>query len=145
MQSRSIKGKAKKEGKIVGAATAVSGAGSFISAHNVCHTICLGAVAVLSFFGIAASSDILMFLQDYNPIFWTMGIFFLFLSLLLLVKYGPCISKKMIVGNVGLLFIGVPFFKDISGLFMVLGSSILLVSILTYLDDKFDLNFLRRL
>ena len=70
----------KKRGNVVGAAAGASGAGSVISAHNVCHAICLAVVSLLSVFGIIVSSDILMWLQDYNMLFWGMGLAFLFVS-----------------------------------------------------------------
>ncbi len=135
----------KRIGRVSTITGGVSAGGGIISAHNVCHSVCLGAVALLSFFGIAASSDILMFLQDYNLLFWTVGIFFLLLSLLLLVKFGPCISKKAILGNAGLLIVGVPFFGEINSSLLVVGGSVVLLSFFLYVNDKFELDLLRRL
>jgi len=129
------KRKQKNEKKIFGIASGVSGAGSVISAHNVCHTICLAVVAFLSVFGIIVSSDILMWLQDYNLFFWSMGMIFLGISLVLLYIKGNCISKKMIFLNIGLLVIGFPFLQN--WFVWIPGILVVLFSIGWYLRDKF--------
>lgn len=145
LKAVSIMRREKRLGKISTITSGISAGGSIISAHNVCHSVCLGAVALLSVFGIAASSDILMFLQDYNMIFWIMGIFFLLLSLILLVKFGPCISKKTILGNTGLLIVGVPFFGEVNSVLLVIGGSIVVLSFFLYVNDRFKLKILRGL
>ena len=132
-----MKRKAKNGKGVFGIAGGVSGAGSVISAHNICHAVCLAVVAFLSIFGIIVSSDVLMWLQDYNLFFWSMGIIFLGISLVLLYIKGDCISKKMIVLNVGLLIIGFPFLQN--WLIWVTGILISLFSICWYLRDKFCL------
>src|SRR3989344_2552054 len=121
--------------RIFGIAGGVSGAGSVISAHNVCHALCLAVVAFLSVFGIIVSSDVLMWLQDYNLFFWSMGLLFLGISLVLLYIKGNCISKKMIVLNSGLLIIGFPFLQNL--IVWIPGILIVLFSVGWYLRDKF--------
>src|SRR3990167_8309259 len=106
---RKKKKKDNKPGRAGSIATGTTGAASIISAHNVCHAVCLGVVAVLSVFGIAVSSTALMFLQDYNMLFWTMGILFLLLSLVMYAKFGKCISTRLIIFNAGLVVAGTPF------------------------------------
>ncbi len=126
----------KKDGKkIFGIAGGVSGAGSVISAHNVCHALCMAVVAFLSIFGIIVSADVLMWLQDYNLFFWSMGTVFLGMSLILLYIKGNCISKKMIVLNVGLLIIGFPFLQN--WIIWAPGILVVLFSIGWYLRDRF--------
>ncbi|OGI15581.1 hypothetical protein A3K63_01540 [Candidatus Micrarchaeota archaeon RBG_16_49_10] len=131
-----MKRKSDGRGRIAGALGGISGGGSIISAHNVCHSVCLAVVAFLSIFGIAASSDVLMFLESYNLLFWSMGIFFLALSLLLYFKFPKCMSKKMILANAGLLIIGIPFVASLNLLFWVAGGVILSYSIAWYAKDK---------
>ncbi len=132
------KQKHKKDGKGVFAiAGSVSGAGSIISAHNVCHSICLAVVALLSVFGIIVSSDVLMWLQDYNLFFWSMGISFLGISLVLYYKKPCCISKKMILFNTGLIIVGFPFLAAINLVFWVFGGGVTLFSIGWYFRDRF--------
>lgn len=57
----------KLESKLVGTAGGISGTGSIISAHNVCHTLCLSVVAILSIFGIVVSSTALFRRGDVIP------------------------------------------------------------------------------
>ena len=136
--TRKSKTKKKKDGKKVFAiAGSISGAGSIISAHNVCHSICLAVVAFLSIFGIIVSSDILMWLQDYNLFFWTMGIAFLAISLVIYYKMPCCISKKLILFNAGLIIIGFPFFAFINLVFWISGGGITLFSVGWYFRDKY--------
>src|SRR3989338_6445603 len=102
---------ARKNGKIFGIFGSASGVSSVISAHNVCHMVCLAVVSFLSLFGILVSSDVLMWLQNYNILFWEIGIVFLGMSLLLLVRYRECISRRIIMFNTGLLIAGFPFVR----------------------------------
>ncbi len=141
-----------KEGKVFGVASGVSATGSIISAHNVCHAVCLAVVAILSVFGIIVSSDVLMWLQDYNLFFWTMGISFLVISLVLYYKKPCCISSKLILFNTGLIIIGFPFLAAINLIFWVFGGGVTLFSIGWYFRDRiagrnrhsrFPLNFWR--
>ena len=129
--------KQKDSKRVFAVAGSVSGAGSIISAHNVCHSICLVVVAMLSVFGIIVSADILMWLQDYNMFFWTMGISFLAISLAIYYKMPCCISKKMILFNAGLLIIGLPFFQFINLVFWLVGGVIVIFSIGWYFRDRY--------
>lgn len=106
-----MKRKVNNKAKVSSIAGTASGIGSVISVHNVCHSLCLGVAALLSIFGITISSNSLMFLQNYNMLFWGMGMLFLALNLFLLAKYPNCMPKHMIVINIGLLVIGFPFFQ----------------------------------
>src|SRR3989344_3200079 len=126
----------KKRGNVVGAAAGASGAGSVISAHNVCHAICLAVVSLLSVFGIIVSSDILMWLQDYNMLFWGMGLAFLFISLALLVRYKNCISRELIIFNTGLLIAGVPFMGDYDKIAWIIGGIIAASAIYLYAKKR---------
>lgn len=129
--------KKNSRGNFAGIFGSVSGVGSVISAHNICHTLCLVVVAVLSVFGIMASSNILMFLEDYNLLFWSMGIFFLAISLLLYFRFGRCISEKLILANTGLLVIGIPFPPLQSSIVAwLVGGSVVLASIGWFLKER---------
>lgn len=132
------KNKLKKRAKTTGVFGSISGTGSVISAHNVCHALCLAVVAILSVFGIIVSSDILMFLENYNLLFWGMGMFFLALGLLLYSRYPGCMSKKLILANSGLLLIGIPFpaLQQFNLLFWVLGSFVISISAIWYINGK---------
>ncbi len=130
-----MKRKNKNTGRISSIATGTSGAASVISAHNVCHAICLGAVALLSVFGIAISSSALMFLQDYNLVFWSMGLFFLLVSAILYIRLG-CISKQTMTANAGIIIAGVPFFPAEQLAFWLAGGSVFLIVAGRYIMRK---------
>ena len=108
-----MKKQIQSKGRIVSAANTGSAAGSIASAHNVCHALCLGAVALLSVFGIVVASDALMWLEVFNWPFWLMGISFLLISLALYSRYGPCISWRMMIVNAGLLVVAIPFAQNL--------------------------------
>lgn len=135
-----MKKKISKEAKLSSFAGTASGIGSIISVHNVCHSLCLGVAGLLSIFGIIISSSSLMFLQNYNMLFWGMGMFFLALSLFLLAKYPNCMPKHMIVINVGLLIIGLPFFQyaKFNFVFWVIGGLIALIGIAMWINKRWN-------
>ncbi len=133
------KTKATKEGRIVGAANAASAGGSVIGAHNVCHAICLAAVALLSVIGVTISSNALMFLQDFALPFWIMGIAFLSIGVFLYMRF-CCISKKLLLFNAGLLVIGMPFVQTLSyvWIFWLIGAAIAGYAALWYFSEKYN-------
>jgi len=126
------------KGRFAGYFGVVSSTGSIISAHNVCHAICLGVVAVLSVFGIAVSSTALMFLQDYNMLFWTMGVLFLLLSLVMYAKFGKCISTRLIIFNAGLVIAGTPFIPALQLVFWAAGFSIAIFVSAIYIKERLE-------
>lgn len=132
--------KAKKEGRIVGAANAASASGSVIGAHNVCHAICLAAVALLSVIGVTISSNALMFLQDFALPFWIMGIAFLSIGVFLYMRF-CCISKKLLLFNAGLLVIGIPFVQTLGYVWMFWLAGALIAgyaALWYYFSDKYN-------
>ncbi len=130
--------KNKKEKKnMFGIFGSVSSAGSIVSAHNICHWLCLVAVAALSVFGIAVSSTVLMFLEEYTMLFWTMGVGFLAMSLFLYARNPKCISKNLIIFNTGLLVIGIPFLSQFNLFFWLFGGTIVVLISGLYLKERF--------
>ncbi len=134
MLSRKV---SKFRGKFAALFGNMAGAGSIISAHNVCHWLCLVAVAVLSVFGVIVSSNVLMFLEDYNLLFWSIGLVFLGSSLFLYVRTTGCISMKLIVLNIGLLIIGTPFVPQLNIVFWTTGGTIVALISGIYIREKF--------
>ena len=128
-------GKNKNAGRMGGIATGTSGAASIISAHNVCHTVCLGVVALLSVFSISVSSTALMFLQDYNLLLWNMGLLFLIISMILYMRLG-CVSKNLMTANAGIIIAGIPFFPNGQLAFWIVGGSIFIIVAGNYLMQK---------
>lgn len=136
-----------KEGRIAGAASAASAGGSIAGIHNVCHSICMLAVSVLSVVGITIASDALMWLQGLALPFWTFGVAMLAATLLMRMRMGPCISLKLIVANTGLLIVGVPFvqLQALAPLFWATGAGVTAYALLWYFNERFSWNLENKL
>ena len=137
MRKKNKKIKNNGKGKLGSIATGTTGAASIISAHNGCHAVCLGVVAVLSLFGIALSSTALMFLQDYNLLFWSMGLLFLLISAALYVRLG-CVSTNAMTANAGIIIAGVPFFPSAQVGFWIVGGAIFLITLGQYIKERYS-------
>jgi len=127
--------KIQKTGKYASAgATAFTTLG--ITAHNFCHYLCLGVVAMLTVAGVSVVGMPLMWLEDYAVYFWGMGLIFLGISFYLLYTRPFCISKNAITANSGLLVAAVPL-KDVIGsqiyLFWASGVVIIAYAVFLYL------------
>src|SRR3989344_135518 len=103
----------KKQNRVFGFLGSASGGGAIASAHNVCHSVCVGLASLLAMFGIIISDTALMFLQDYNAYFWLMGMFFLLVSVFLLIKEKP-VSVNMMIFNTGLLIASNPLWQSLA-------------------------------
>lgn len=129
--------KKQKEGKIasIGATTFTT---LGITAHNFCHYLCLGVIALLSIAGISVIGMPLMFLENYAIYFWAMGLIFLTASFYLLYTKPLCISKNAILANSGLLIIAVPIKVGSLNYGLWAGGGLLVgVSVYVYLKTKF--------
>lgn len=109
---------------IVSSLTGLSGAAS---SYNICHSICLAVVAMLSIIGITVSGLPLMFLQTLAPYLWTIGLIFLLFTIYLYYTK-KCISEKLLTANAGFMIIGFPFIQSI--FLWILGMPIVVAAIL---------------
>jgi len=126
-----------KQEKLIPVSNSLFGGMSVLSSYNVCHSVCMGIIAALSFFGIAVAGFPLAFLIPYQIYFWTFGIAILAIALILYKIKGPCISKHMILANSGLLLAGVPFLQNFSAFFLVAGAVIALGAIILWWREKY--------
>ncbi len=131
-----------KSNRLFGALGSASGGGAFAGVHSVCHALCVSLASFLAVFGIIISDTALMFLQDYNIYFWLMGMFFLLVSLVLMILEKP-ISRKLAVFNTGLLVASMPFFNETS--LWIIGWSIALAVIVTYAQEKGVITWVKKL
>lgn len=127
-----------KKEKLVTATGSLSGGLSILSSYNVCHSICMGVIAMLSVFGIAVAGFPLAFLLPYQIYFWIIGIAILAVALILYKIKGSCISKHMILANAGLLISGIPLTKSqfSSYLLLTIGMIIVAIAVALYLKEK---------
>ena len=123
----------KKQNRVFGFLGSASGGGAIASAHNVCHSICVGLASFLAVFGIIISDTALMFLQDYNAYFWLMGLFFLLVSIVLMIMNKP-VSTKIMIFNIGLLIASAPFFQ--SAILWIAGGAVSGLIVILFIKEK---------
>lgn len=125
------------EEKLSGAASASSGAMSFLGGYNVCHNICLALIAGLTIIGISIEGMPLAFLQEYAVPFWLVAITLLGVTMYLYTKH-KCISKNLLAANTGLIIAATPF-KELEAfqlVFWIVGFGLVGVAIINYVSEK---------
>ncbi|MBI2133845.1 hypothetical protein HYU11_04140 [Candidatus Woesearchaeota archaeon] len=98
--------------KLISGASSASGISGIFSSYNLCHSICMAAISLLSVIGITVTGMPLLFLQQIATPIWLIGVSLFLLTLFLYFKYGKCISKNLIIANFGMLTIGTPFIQE---------------------------------
>ncbi|MEK6874324.1 MAG: hypothetical protein AABX52_01085 [Nanoarchaeota archaeon] len=123
--------------RTIGYVGTVSGGTSIISSYSVCHQLCMAIIAVLSIIGISVSGMPLLFLQQYNTLFWSIGVTLLIIGVYIYYQKG-CISGKLLLTNTGLLVAGIPFKPLVSYqlLLWMLGGALVLSSIILWTYEK---------
>lgn len=117
--------------KLLGFGSSASGGLSILGGYNVCHNVCLGAIAVLSALGIAVAGMPLMFLQKIALPFWIAAAALL-LAMLALSKISTLrFSPKILLANTGFIIAGTPFrsLDAFQPLFWALGGTLVAGSI----------------
>lgn len=133
----------KSEDKRVRYASIASSTATLISAHNVCHSLCMGLIAFLAVFGIVIVGMPLAFLQDYNIYFWAMAFLTLVVMLVMILKKWGCVSNKTLLFNFGLLIAGFPFAAyPIDNFLLLAGGLTALSAVVWFLSEKFSGGFL---
>ncbi|MFH1752233.1 MAG: hypothetical protein ABH821_04830 [archaeon] len=118
--------------------TTASSSLSLLGGYNVCHNICLGLIALLSVIGISVQGMPLAFLQDYAVYLWSLGIVLLAVTLVLYFVR-KCVSRNLLIFNVGLLTAAVPF-KELEAfqlVFWVVGFTISGIAVAFYVNKRF--------
>src|SRR3989338_5629834 len=97
-----------KEEKAIGAVGSISGTASILGSWQVCHSICLGIIALLGIIGITVVGMPLLFLTKIAIPLWAIAILLLIITIILYLKK-KCISRGWILLNTGLIIAGIPF------------------------------------
>ncbi len=123
--------------KFVGVAGSATGATGILGSWQVCHNLCLGAIALLIVLGITVIGMPLMFLRIIALPFWIIAASLLVLTLFIYFKK-RCISHKLIMFNSGLIIAGTPFqsLQSFSPLFWIIGGTLVIFSISLFVKDK---------
>ena len=122
---------------LVGADGSLSSITSFLGSYQVCHNLCLSAIALLGLLGVAVVGMPLLFLTKVAVPFWSAAVILLFLTLLVYARK-RCVSGKLLIFNSGLVVAGVPFrqVQQLSLIFWSIGGVLVSLSIILFLTDR---------
>ncbi len=125
--------------KITGYAGTLSGAASVLGSWQICHTVCLGIIALLGVIGITVAGMPLAFLTKFAFPFWTLAIMLL-VALALLSLKKQCVSRTLLLFNFGLIVAGTPLPEKTSASygpwFWVMGGIIAGAAVLVFVKNK---------
>lgn len=96
--------------KLAGLTGSVSGIASILGSWQICHNICLVLISALSLLGITLVGMPLAFLTDIAVPIWIVAVIFLALTYYFYFSK-KCISKNLLILNLGLIIAGIPFTK----------------------------------
>ena len=123
--------------KVIGATGSVSGAASIIGSWQICHSLCLGLIALLGVVGITVTGMPLLFFTKIAVPLWTIAVLLLITTIFVYTQK-KCISKNLIILNSGLIIAGTPFqsLQKFSIFFWTVGGTIALAGIFLFVRDK---------
>lgn len=120
-----------KKEKYVSYVSSLSGASGIFSSYQVCHSICLGVIALLSVIGITLTGLPFLFLQRLALPLWTIALALFAISLFFYIKHKHHTLKNLLIFNFGAIIVGIPF-ENLAFLrtyFLVMGFSIIVFSL----------------
>ncbi len=120
--------------------SSISGVSGVFSSYQVCHSICLGVIAVLSLIGISLTGMPLLFLQKLALPLWTVGLALFGIALLLYMRHKDCMPKNLLIFNSGAIITGIPFdsLASFRKYFLVIGFGIIALSIYLMIKRKLE-------
>jgi len=123
--------------KILGYTGGISGGASVLGSYQLCHSICLGIISLLSIIGITVVGMPLMFLNTISVPVWIFAVVLLGITGLLTLRH-TCMSRKLLLANIGLIVAGTPFraMQQYQSLLWTVGGGILLTSIVLTVGER---------
>ena len=124
--------------RILGASGSITGSLSFLGSYQVCHNLCMGLIALLTFLGFAVAGMPLLFLTKVAVPFWIAALSLLAVTIILNYKKIMKISNKMLLLNSGLIIAGTPFqqVQNFNYIFWIIGGVLVTLSIGWYFYEK---------
>ena len=124
--------------KILGWLGGISGSLSFLGGYQVCHSLCMWLISVLTILGFTVAGMPLIFLTRVAIPFWVAAFILLFLTIVLKYSKGMNISSNLILLNSGLLIAGIPFqeLEQFNYIFWIIGGVLVIFSIGWFIYDK---------
>ena len=132
-----IRKKSATKEKALTITSSLSGTIGFLGGYQVCHNVCLGIIALLSFIGITLVGMPLLFLTKVAVPFWIVAVLLFGLTLMFYFKM-KCISKNLLLFNGGIIIAGVPFnfIKDFSVYLWIIGGFLILLSLVLSIKNR---------
>ena len=111
---------------------ALSGCTSILGSYQLCHSLCLTLISLLSIVGITVAGMPLMFLTKVTLPFWIAAVSLLAISIILKITIMRNLSAPMLFLNAGLIMAGIPFsaVQDYRIYLYIAGGSIAIISLL---------------
>lgn len=119
--------------RFIGATGSLSGAASVLGSWQICHSVCIALIALLSAVGITVAGMPLAFLTKVAIPLWSIAVALL-VVLAILAARKRCISRNLLIINTGLIVAGVPFqrIQPFIVWFWIAGGAIALFGILRW-------------
>ena len=119
-----------KKEKYVSYFSSLSGSSGVFSSYQVCHSICLGVIALLSLIGITLVGLPFLFLQKWALPLWTIALLLFGISIILHIKHKH-MSRNLLIFNLGAIIVGIPFeyLAFLKAYFFAIGFSIIIFSL----------------
>mgnify|MGYP001614207108 CR=1 FL=1 len=129
--------------KYVSYFSSLSGASGIFSSYQVCHSICLGTIALLSLIGITLTGLPFLFLQALALPLWTIALILFVISLILYIKHKHQNMKNLLVFNFGAIIVGIPFenLVFLRTYFLVIGFSIIIFSLYLIIKKRLEIKY----
>ncbi|MBI5389644.1 hypothetical protein HZB01_04680 [Candidatus Woesearchaeota archaeon] len=127
----------KKKEKVAGIAGSISGAASILGSWQVCHSVCLGLIALLGLIGITVTGMPLFFLTKIALPLWIIAVVLL-MGLVIVSHWKQCISKNLLLFNSGLIIAGTPFaaVQKYAIVLWTVGGALALVGIILFIAER---------
>ena len=123
--------------KMSSLASTASGTAGFLGGWQVCHTVCLGLISLLSVVGITLVGMPLFFLTRVAVPLWIAAVVLWVITVGFYLRM-KCISRNLALLNAGIIIAGVPFavVKPILPLLWIVGGAAVVVSVLLMVKGK---------
>lgn len=123
----------------IGILGSISGATSILGSWQVCHSVCLGIITLLSIVGITVSGMPLLFLTKVALPVWLIAVALLAVTVYLYVRL-KCISRNLLLFNTGLLVIGMPFeaVQAYAAFLWTIGGAISASALLLFVRERWE-------
>ncbi|MEK7516780.1 MAG: hypothetical protein AAB562_04260 [Patescibacteria group bacterium] len=115
----------------------ISGCASVLGSWQICHNLCSSLVAALTTLGFAIQGMPLLFLNRWQTPLWMVALaLFGALILLRFVMRMRFITRRSMLGNVGLILAGLPFDAPWISSARTIGIAVAIVALLWYLKER---------